>query len=135
MIRSKKDPGRVLAEVGRLGYHGGIALGRWYPELADGILVAVTEKRSRAEIDGLAEAYAKALENVRRPELGGGFRSSAPRQRSAEALSRNHSNNPSILMLVNQIPGLLGSRLRDPCGCLRRGLAPTQDRLNRPEIS
>ena len=25
----------VLAEVGRLGYHGGIALGRWYPELAD----------------------------------------------------------------------------------------------------
>ena len=64
VIRSEKDPARVLAEVGRLGFHGGIALGRWYPELADGILVAVTEKRSRVEIDGLAEAYAKALENV-----------------------------------------------------------------------
>ena len=64
VVRSQKDPARVLAEVGRLGYHGGIALGRWYPRLADGILVAVTEKRTRAEIDGLARAYAQALETV-----------------------------------------------------------------------
>ncbi len=61
VVRSEKDPAAVLAEVGRLGYHGGIALGRWYPELADSILVAVTEKRTRAEIDGLAEAYREAL--------------------------------------------------------------------------
>lgn len=61
VVRSTRDPARVLAEVGRLGYHGGIALGRWYPELADAILVAVTEKRTRAEIDGLADAYRKAL--------------------------------------------------------------------------
>ena len=61
VVRSSKDPARVLAEVGRLGYHGGIALGRWYPELADAILVAVTEKRTKAEIDGLAAAYGKAL--------------------------------------------------------------------------
>ncbi|HEY2158557.1 MAG TPA: aminomethyl-transferring glycine dehydrogenase subunit GcvPA [Isosphaeraceae bacterium] len=60
VVRSKKDPSRVLAEVGQLGYHGGIALGRWFPELSDGILVAVTEKRTKAEIDGLAEAYTKA---------------------------------------------------------------------------
>ncbi|MBV8557110.1 MAG: aminomethyl-transferring glycine dehydrogenase subunit GcvPA [Planctomycetaceae bacterium] len=64
VVRSQKDPARVLAEVGRIGYHGGIALGRWYPQLADGILVAVTEKRTRAEIDGLARAYAQALETV-----------------------------------------------------------------------
>lgn len=56
-----KDPARVLAEVGRLGFHGGIALGRWYPELADGILVAVTEKRTKGEIDALADAYRAAL--------------------------------------------------------------------------
>ncbi len=56
-----QDPAKVLASVGRLGYHGGIALGRWYPDLADGILVAVTEKRTREEIDGLAAAYRKAL--------------------------------------------------------------------------
>lgn len=61
VVRSSKDPARVLAEVGRLGFHGGIALGRWSPEWADLILVAVTEKRTKAEIDGLASAYERAL--------------------------------------------------------------------------
>ena len=61
VVRSKKDPVTLLAEVGRLGYHGGIALGRWYPELKDSILIAVTEKRTKAEIDGLAEAYRKSI--------------------------------------------------------------------------
>ncbi len=60
-IRTEADPAAVLAEVGRLGYHGGITLGRWFPDLDDAILVAVTEKRTRAEIDGLARAYARAL--------------------------------------------------------------------------
>jgi len=64
VLRSTKDPARVLAEVGRLGYHGGIALGRWSSEWADLILVAVTEKRSRAEIDGLAIAYRRALDSI-----------------------------------------------------------------------
>jgi glycine dehydrogenase subunit 1 len=64
VVRSKKDTATVLAEVGRMGYHGGIALGRWYPELADGILVAVTEKRTKEEIDGLATAYEKAMTAV-----------------------------------------------------------------------
>jgi glycine dehydrogenase subunit 1 len=58
VVRTEGDPAAVLAEVGRLGFHGGIALGRWFPDLADGILVAVTEKRTRAEIDALANAYA-----------------------------------------------------------------------------
>ena len=58
---ASEDPRTVLAEVGRLGYHGGIALGRWYPDLADCILIAVTEKRTREEIDGLAAAYEQAL--------------------------------------------------------------------------
>ena len=35
--------------------HGGIPLGQWYPELEDCFLVAVTEKRTRQEIDQLAE--------------------------------------------------------------------------------
>jgi glycine dehydrogenase subunit 1 len=61
VVRSKKDPTKVLNEVGRLGYHGGIALERWYPELADCILIAVTEKRTKAEIDGLADAYHEAM--------------------------------------------------------------------------
>ena len=35
--------------------HGGVPLGQWYPELEDCFLVAVTEKRTRQEIDQLAE--------------------------------------------------------------------------------
>ncbi len=36
------------------GYLAGVPLGRWYPELGDCFLVAVTEKRTREEIDALA---------------------------------------------------------------------------------
>jgi glycine dehydrogenase subunit 1 len=64
VIRCPKDPIRILAEVGRLGYHGGIALGRWFSSLADCILVAVTEKRTREEIDGLVSAFDRAMKSV-----------------------------------------------------------------------
>ncbi len=39
------------------GYHGGLDLARWYPALAGCVSMAVTEKRTRAEIDGLVEVY------------------------------------------------------------------------------
>jgi len=42
----------------RMGLLAGVALGRWYASLADCLLVAVTEKRTRAEIDQLAEVWA-----------------------------------------------------------------------------
>jgi glycine dehydrogenase subunit 1 len=61
VVRAGKDPERILAEVGRRGYHGGIHLGRWYPNLAGCILIAVTEKRTKEEIDGLAGAYEQAV--------------------------------------------------------------------------
>ena len=61
VLRSEEDPAHVLSVVGRLGYHGGIALGRWFPDLEDAILVAVTEKRTKGEIDGLARAYHQAM--------------------------------------------------------------------------
>jgi glycine dehydrogenase subunit 1 len=38
----------------RHGILAGVPLGRWYPELADCLLVAVTEKRTKGEIDQLA---------------------------------------------------------------------------------
>jgi len=37
------------------GYLAGLPLGNWYPDLSDCFLVTVTEKRTKAEIDGLAE--------------------------------------------------------------------------------
>jgi glycine dehydrogenase subunit 1 len=64
VVRADGDVPWILAEVGRLGYHGGIALGRWYPNLGDCILVAVTEKRTKDEIDGLAAAYNRVMGRV-----------------------------------------------------------------------
>lgn len=51
--------GQIAAALERGGQHSclaGVDLGRWYPELADCLLVAVTEKRSKGEIDRLAAA-------------------------------------------------------------------------------
>jgi glycine dehydrogenase subunit 1 len=64
VLRARGDVSKILTEVGRLGYHGGIALGRWYPALSDCILVAVTEKRTKDEIDGLAAAYNQVMDRV-----------------------------------------------------------------------
>jgi glycine dehydrogenase subunit 1 len=50
------DPPALLERLRTAGYHAGLALGRWYPALADCVTVAVTEKRTREEIDGLAAA-------------------------------------------------------------------------------
>ena len=60
VVRVRKRPADRPRRGRPAGYHGGIALGRWYPDLADCILIAVTEKRTRAEIDGLADAYEQA---------------------------------------------------------------------------
>src|SRR5262249_10205678 len=56
-----KDVPALLAGLLGQGYHGGLPLGRWYPELANCLSVAVTEKRTRAEIDGLAAALTAQL--------------------------------------------------------------------------
>ncbi len=44
----------LLSAASAAGYSAGVPLGRWYPELQDCFLVAVTEQRTRAEIEGLA---------------------------------------------------------------------------------
>jgi glycine dehydrogenase subunit 1 len=55
------DTNVLLKKLRAAGYHAGLPLGRWYPHLADSISVAVTEKRTRAEIDGLAAALKASL--------------------------------------------------------------------------
>jgi glycine dehydrogenase subunit 1 len=50
------DAEGLLAGLRRDGYLAGLPLGRWYPGLKDCVGVAVTEKRTKAEIDGLAGA-------------------------------------------------------------------------------
>lgn len=48
----------LLTEAAQQGIFAGVALGRWYPHLADCFLIAVTEKRTKAEIDRLAACLA-----------------------------------------------------------------------------
>ncbi len=45
----------LLSKTQAAGIFAGMPLGRWYPELEDCLLVAVTEKRTKNEIDKLAE--------------------------------------------------------------------------------
>jgi len=58
-IRTGRNAGEVIAAARRRGVHPGYALGRDYEGLDDVLLVAVTEKRSPAEIDRLAEVLAE----------------------------------------------------------------------------
>ncbi len=56
VVRSKTPVERVLTRCKERGILAGVALGRWYPDLADCFSVAVTEKRTRDEIDRLVAA-------------------------------------------------------------------------------
>ena len=47
------------------GYLAGLPLGRWYPELKDSLVIAVTERRTKAELDSLAFAL-KGLTRTKR---------------------------------------------------------------------
>ncbi|MCX8049681.1 MAG: aminomethyl-transferring glycine dehydrogenase subunit GcvPA [Methylohalobius sp.] len=50
----------LLAHAEREGFFAGLPLGRWYPELDDCFSVAVTERRSREQIDALADCLSHA---------------------------------------------------------------------------
>ena len=59
-----KTPGKAeqyLSPLLKAGFHAGVPLGRWYKGMDDCLLVAVTEKRSKEEIDRLADAWTKVL--------------------------------------------------------------------------
>jgi glycine dehydrogenase subunit 1 len=57
--RSGRD---VVGAARERGVHPGYALGRDYPGLDDALLVAVTEKRSPADIDRLADVLAEVAQ-------------------------------------------------------------------------
>ncbi len=54
VVRDRQDQvDKLLTQARAKGFLAGIPLNRWYPELSDCFLVAVTEKRTKAEIDRL----------------------------------------------------------------------------------
>ena len=60
-VRLDADVEGVIERCQRNGVNPGYALGRDYPELRDGLLVAITEQRSKRDIDRLAEALGGAV--------------------------------------------------------------------------
>jgi glycine dehydrogenase subunit 1 len=69
------DPGsvrRVLDRCARERVEAGYALGRDYPEYPDGLLVAISERRSREDIDRLTDVLRRALAAERSAATTGG---------------------------------------------------------------
>jgi glycine dehydrogenase subunit 1 len=59
-LRLPKSPERVVAKLAKHGILGGLPLKAFDRQLGDCLLVAVTEKRTREEIDAFADALTKA---------------------------------------------------------------------------
>jgi glycine dehydrogenase subunit 1 len=57
--------GRVIERCRERGVNPGYALGRDYPEHENGLLVAITERRTKADIDRLAETLGAAVAAAR----------------------------------------------------------------------
>ena len=55
VLRLKGDPDQVLKKLSDQGIIGGLPLKRFYPEMKNEILICVTEKHSREDIDRLVE--------------------------------------------------------------------------------
>ena len=56
-VRVPGDAPALLRRLLAAGYHAGLHIGQWYPSLGNCITIAVTEKRTRAELDGLVAAF------------------------------------------------------------------------------
>ena len=54
----------LIDEALDAGFFAGVPLGRWFPELDDCLLIAVTEKRTKGEIDALVRAISGAEASV-----------------------------------------------------------------------
>ncbi|MGN6380160.1 MAG: aminomethyl-transferring glycine dehydrogenase subunit GcvPA [Gaiellales bacterium] len=54
-VRVKRPAEQVVADARKLGVHPGYPLGRDYPGMEDVLMIAVTEKRTAADIERLAE--------------------------------------------------------------------------------
>jgi glycine dehydrogenase subunit 1 len=60
-LRVPGDVRQTLADLIKDGYLAGLWLGQYFEDLGDCLAVAVTEKRTRSEIDGLAAAMANRV--------------------------------------------------------------------------
>jgi len=64
VVQLPTDAAEVVGRMIDRGYAAGFPLGRYYPERKNQLLIAVTEKRSREEIRGLAVALEAVLAEI-----------------------------------------------------------------------
>jgi glycine dehydrogenase subunit 1 len=64
-LRLAAPVAEVLDRCSERGIAAGYPLGREYPEFEDGLLVAITERRTKDQIDALADALAEAISERR----------------------------------------------------------------------
>lgn len=60
VVQTTRDVSAVLASLQSQNILGGVPLGRWYPDMNDCFMVAVTENRTREQIDALVDALKTA---------------------------------------------------------------------------
>jgi glycine dehydrogenase subunit 1 len=61
VVRDKRDDiENLIASAQAEGILAGLPLGRWYPDMQDCLMIAVTEKRTRRELDKLADVLTHA---------------------------------------------------------------------------
>jgi glycine dehydrogenase subunit 1 len=58
LVQLERPVKDVLEEASKAGILAGYSVGGEYPELSDCLLIAVTEKRTKAEIDKLVDIVA-----------------------------------------------------------------------------
>ena len=64
VLRVPVDPEELNARLLEHGILGGLALGRWYPDLRDAWLLCVTEARTPAQIDDLIDAVSAVIRSA-----------------------------------------------------------------------
>jgi glycine dehydrogenase subunit 1 len=58
VVELPTSPLPLLEKLLKSGYHAGLPMARWYPQMKNAIAIAVTERRTKAEIDGFVTALA-----------------------------------------------------------------------------
>jgi glycine dehydrogenase subunit 1 len=66
-VRLAAPVDKVIARCQDAGINPGFALGHEYEEYSDGLLVALTEQRSKADIDRLVDVLGAAVAAERHP--------------------------------------------------------------------
>ena len=70
LVKLNRPVKQVIADAGDAAYLAGYDVGSDYPELSDCLLVAVTEKRTKVQIDALVELLAGRVGGVPHTESG-----------------------------------------------------------------